>query len=232
MYNQAIEKLETEIKEREDLIKNIKNFDILSLSDKLETIKYCSLRYERDTIPKIIQKDFKSKILRNSEDVHIGVNNFIIKHDGFIFSIGLYSGKIVEVESEEKVRSYNDETPININETYLQDIKEIKEFLNKQSFKKYKKVLPKLYREFSSINYIMYFLRNKLIQKKANIQLKELERYVSSQEIRIKEQEESLNRNEELKLKQEKFLKDIEVDLKYFESNDYRVIFKFNHQLF
>lgn len=232
MYNKAIEKLEKEIKEKEDLIKNIKDFDNLSLSDKLQTIKHCSLRYERDIIPKIIQKDFKSEILRNSEDVHIGVNNFFIKHNGFTFSVGLYNGKIVEIESDEKVRNYNNKTSIVINETSLQDIKEIKEFLNKQSFKKYKKVLPKLYREFSFANYLTYFLGNKLIQKRANRRLKELESYVNYQQSKIKKDEENFKRNEELKLKQNKFLKDIEEDLKYFENNDYRVIFKFKHPLF
>lgn len=103
MYKKAIEKLQDEINQKQNLINNIENFDDLSLIDKFKTIKECSLRYERQEMSKILQQEFKSDRLRNATSCHIGVNHFYIQHDIFVFKIGLYSGNIIEIESEEKI---------------------------------------------------------------------------------------------------------------------------------
>ena len=50
MYNKAISRLEEEIKHRTKLLNNIKIFEELSLDEKIQTIKECTLRYERQII--------------------------------------------------------------------------------------------------------------------------------------------------------------------------------------
>jgi len=47
MYNKAISRLEEEIKHRTKLINNIKRFAELTLDEKIQTLKECTLRYER-----------------------------------------------------------------------------------------------------------------------------------------------------------------------------------------
>lgn len=47
MYNKAILRLKEEIEHRTKLLNNIKRFTELTLDEKIQTIKECTLRYQR-----------------------------------------------------------------------------------------------------------------------------------------------------------------------------------------
>lgn len=232
MYKKAIEKLEQEIMEKENLINNIKNFDNLSLSDKIKTIKNCSLRYERQEMPKILQKDFKSDILRNATSCHIGVNHFYIQHDIFVFKVGLYNGNIIEIESEDKLIDENNLKDIVITTEDRNLWESLNSFINYPTFKEYKKLIPKLKKKVSLINCLEYFLNNKGLIQRLTKKRDDINDYILYREDYNMNNEEKLKNNKALKERCEKYLSYIEEDLNYFKENNYNISCKFNRQLF
>lgn len=47
MYNKATLRLKEEVEHRTKLLNNIKRFTELTLNEKIQTIRQCTLRYER-----------------------------------------------------------------------------------------------------------------------------------------------------------------------------------------
>lgn len=226
MYKKAIEKLQDEINQKQNLINNIENFDDLSLIDKFKTIKECSLRYERQEMSKILQQEFKSDILRNATSCHIGVNHFYIQHDIFVFKIGLYSGNIIEIESEEKI----------IDERKLQDsivtreerllFENLNSFINNPTLKGYKELSPNIKKR----SYIEYFFKNKKLIRRLTEKRNKLQEYIEYKERKLFENEEKIEQNNDLREKCNQYLKDIEQDLNYFKEHNYNINLKiFNY---
>lgn len=233
MYNKAILRLEEEIAHRTKLLSNIKRFKELTLDEKIQTIKECTLRYERDTMPQILQKDFKSKLLREQATAEIGVNNLTLTFESYTVNIGLYNGKIVEIENSNKIfNPYNHSDYECKNEIieYAEIINKSKNklialenFQNKPSFNNYKSITTNT----SPLRIIYYVLykNNILNQSKSEIsQVKDGIRYFKGE---IKKCEELPIKTEKIKTENDEFLKLIEDDIKYFEENGYSIYYKF-----
>ena len=233
MYNKAISQLEKEVKERKELIDNIKNFESIGLSEKIQAIKNSTLRCERDTMPEIIQKEFKSDLLKNGE-AHIGVNYFYIKVENYTFFVGLFGGKTIEIENEKKISRTKD---VEVNEDKLYDkiyydskeaVSIMDEFLLNPSFSNYKKALARMYKKTSSIYSLNYFINRKLAKELVQNRKDDFESFIRQREQQVKENKANIEKDNMLKQENEQFLLDIKSDLDYFEENGYRVILRFN----
>lgn len=222
MYNKAIKELEEEIKEREGLINKIKDFKNLDLSDKLQTLKKCTLRYEREVMPSIVQEDFKTDILRNGK-ANIGVNYFYIKNDTYTFYIGLFNRNIIEIENENRISNVSKyEYPKSYYDS-KESILILDRFLENTTFKNYKEALSKIYKNTSRLYSLNYFINKKLAIKLVEERKRDLSAYISVQEKKFEEIKESLRKNEELKEKNENFLLSIKADLDYFKEKGYAI---------
>ena len=229
MYNKAMSRLKEEIEHRTKLLNNIKIFVELSLDEKIQTIKECTLRYERDTMPQILQKQFKSELLREHAKAEIGVNNFILTFENYTVNIGLYNGKIVEVESNVK---YKDQ--YSLHEDYNSALSKTKEyvdnsktrldtyetFIKNPSYNNYKEVNK-------SSNWLKYLIRRNSILKYYKEKLREVKSGYNYFSKQLNELLEYPIKLEKIKAENEEFLKLIEEDIKYFEDNGYNIYYKF-----
>lgn len=229
MYNKAMLRLKEEIEHRTKLLNNIKRFETLSLDEKIQTIKECTLRYERDTMPQILQKQFRSELLREHAKAEIGTNNFILTFENYTVSVGLYNGKIVEIETSVK---YKDK--YSLHEDYNSALSKAKEyvdnsktrldtyetFIKNPNYNNYKEVNK-------SPNWLKYLIRRNSILKYYKEKLREVKfgyNYFSKQLNELLEYPIKL---EKIKAENEEFLKLIEKDIKYFEENGYSIYYKF-----
>lgn len=226
MYEDVIEKINKEIEEKQSLIEKIKEFNQLSLSDKIQTVKKCDLRYDREVMSKIIHSEFKSDLLRCGE-ASIGVNYFTIKNEGFTFNVGLFNGKIIEIITDKKESIINIDL-INIYNLKIDECKKAIDnliaFKNKPTFSKYKKLSKRICSNKNLFKYILLIIQFKrLIAEYTD----ELDKHLTDLTIELKFHKAELSYNNELKEKKEKYLKDIKIDLDYFTKNDYLISIKF-----
>ena len=82
MCEEAIESIKEEIREKENLIKQLENFSNLDLNEKIQTMKKCNLRYKREEMAKLLQNEFKSEFLRGGYS-KVGVNHFNIYNSNY-----------------------------------------------------------------------------------------------------------------------------------------------------
>lgn len=229
MYNKAMLRLKEEIEHRTKLLNNIKRFTELSLDEKIQTIKECTLRYERDTMPQILQKQFKSESLREHAKAELGVNNLTLTFENYTVHIGLYNGKIVEIESSVKYKDkytskedYNEELMRKrelMNEC-SEHINKYTKFIEKPSYKNYKEINKKITHLkylFSRKSILKYYAKEDLNQIKGSYN------YFSEQLNELLEYPVKL---EKIKAENDEFLKLIEEDIKYFEDNGYNIYYK------
>ena len=232
MYNKAISRLEEEIAHRTKLINNIKRFTELTLDEKIQTIKECTLRYERDTMPQILQKDFKSKLLREHAEVKIGVNDLTLTFENYTVDIGLYNGKIVKIENCVK---YKDQ--YSSHEDYDEELMRKKEivdeckecinkyitFIEKPNYKNYKEINKKITHPkylFSRKSILKYYAKEDLNQIKSTYN------YFTNQLNELLEYPVKL---EKIKAENDEFLELIKEDIKCFEDNGYSIYYKFKN---
>ena len=175
MYEEAIESIREEIREKENLIKQIENFSNLDLSEKIQTTKKCELRYDRVVIAKIIQSDFKSDFLKNGY-ARIGVNYFSIYNNNHTFSVGLFNGKIIEIDNKDKLLK---NISLKQKEYYISKIKDIENnitklinYKNKKSYKNFLEIVPLLHIENKSKLNLLY--KYFFLNKKINFKIKSL----------------------------------------------------------
>lgn len=227
MYQRVISKIQEEINQKQNLINNIENFDCLDLIGKLNILKESSLKSEKQELAKLIQQDFKSDILRNSNSCHVGINRLYIQHDIFVFKVYLDNSNIIEIETEQKIideRKLKDKIVTREERLFFDDLNS---FINKPTFKGYKKLSPK-FKENCSMKNSNYYLHNKKTIKILEETLTNMRDYIQYQEKQHMINEQIIINNNELKAVCDNYLLQIEEDLNYFKEKNYKLILKFN----
>lgn len=221
-----LEKIENEIKEKQLLIENIKNFDNLSLVDKIDILKQTELDTQNKMIP-IVLKDFKSEILRNSKEVYIDSNYFVIKLKNFNFNISLYSEKSIRIKTTEKLLP--EETVSSISKETKDLMKIVEEFINNPSFSNYKKILNAQHKKISFRNYLYYYSYKGKdnLKKDYESSYRMVKHYIKEEQEQHKKQEEIKEKNKELKKEIEIFKESIKEDIDYFKLNGYNIHLNF-----
>ena len=226
----SIERLEKEIQEKKEIIELIKKFDELSLADKLFAIKSSWLRVERQELPLIIQKELKSRVLRDGQ-AYFKPNEFQIKVDGYSFEISFGFGKILRVESERKVREMEYDRKKKFNEDderLFNQIKLLIKFSEKQSFKNYTEYLITQNGQIDYRAYINYFLFKRKTVQYLNKRLSKLRHSILLNKLRFSENYMKIVENDKLKLEQQEFMALIQEDLDYFKSEGYHISLNFS----
>lgn len=226
MYNDAKSRLQKEIKERQETIKEIDNFDNLDLHDKFETIKKCFLRYERDTMPDILKNEFKSSRLKGG-DAYIDTNYFIIydKNEDFTFSVSLSSYNHIEIENENELShlEYRLKESIRTLEITEDSASRIKRYLENPSIDYYKEInYNKSKLEVAC--YIEHFIFRKKSISKAKDIFRNIDNNLSRYKAEIDNIQREINKEKETN---EIYLKDINKDIRYFEDKGYEIKIKF-----
>lgn len=228
---ESIEKLEREIQEKQEIIELIKRFNELSFSDKLFAIKTSWLRTERQELPQIMQKEFKSKVLKDGQ-AYFRPNEFQIKVDGYSFEIGFGFGKYLKIEADNKVRTMQYDRKKMFDESdekLFNQIKLLTRFSEKPSLKNYKEYWlyqsETMHRRVYLLNYFLF--KRKTVQN-LNERLSTLRHSVLLQKLRFSENYMKVVENDELKLKHQEFLTIIKDDLDYFKSEGYHIHLNFS----
>lgn len=226
MYEKAIGNLKLEIEKANNLIKNIENFDLLELSDKIEVLKNSSLRYERKEMPKIIQECFKSQTLRDGI-ASLDVNDFRIKCNNYIVNIALYNTRLIEVENSQKISNMELRTPIEINEDSIVHSQMLEDFLENPTYSKCKDVIKEIRLEPSFYYKINYFLNKKLVMNEIKREKCCIKSYLNYQENHNRDYYGDIEKNKVLEANNNEFLELIKEDLDYFKDKGYKIRFKF-----
>ena len=229
MYEKAINSLKKEIEEKEKLIKQLEDFEKLDLSDKIQTIKKTEIRYNRQKLAPIIKNEFKSKLLRNGT-AKIGVNHFTISNDNYIFSIGLFNGKIIKIENKNKVINNFSPKEIEYYTTRIEDIdkniKSLYEYKENSSYENFIKIYKILNLDYCSrIKFLQLYC---FLNKKVEFKIKTLKDLKSLYEDYIKKYNEIENNNKDLIAENEKYKELINEDLNYFIDKGYQINYYFN----
>ena len=155
MYNDAIERLRKEINEREEVISLISRFNELTLDKKLFAVKNSFLRYERDEMPDILQKDFKSDVLRQGE-AFIDINELCIEVDNYSFEVALYDVKKVFIKTDNKIKDMTFRTYHEIDESIYDKISKLENFIDNPNFSTFREVISYLYKNQKLLNKISF----------------------------------------------------------------------------
>ena len=228
---ESIERLELEIQEKQDIIELIKKFDDLSLADKLYAVKSSWLRVERQELPQIIQKEFKSKVLRDGQ-AYFRPNEFQIKVDGYSFEISFGFGKYLKIEADNKVRKMEYDRKKDFDEhdeKLFNQIKLLIQFSEKPSLKNYMEYWLYQSESIYSRAYLLnYFLFKRKTVQNLNERLSKLRHSVMLNKLRFSENHMKIVANDKLKLEHQKFLELIQEDLDYFKSEGYTISLDFS----
>lgn len=228
MYEDVINSIQREIAEKENLIIQIKNFSNLDLNEKIQTMKKCNLRYKRGEMAKLLQNDFKSDFLKNGY-ARMGVNYFSIYNDNHTFSVGLFNGKIIEIENKEKLLK---NISLNQKEFYDLKLKEIDEnknklvnYKNKKNYKNFIEIAPLL--EINNKSRLYFLYKYFFLNRKINLKIKGLNGIKLLYEDNIHKYNKTEDINKEITLKNEEYKKLIEDDLNYFKDKGYYIKYSF-----
>lgn len=229
MYEKAINSIKKEIEEKEKLIKQLENFEKLDLSDKIQTMKKTEIRYNREELAPIIKNDFKSELLRNGT-AKIGVNYFTITNDNYIFSVGLFNGKIIKIENKNKLitnfsRKERERYTTRIEEID-KNIKSLYGYKENSSYENFIKIYKILNLDYCSrIKFLQLYC---FLNKKVEFKIKTLKDLKSLYEDYIKKYNDIENNNKNLIAENEKYKELINEDLNYFIDKGYHISYSFN----
>ena len=227
MYTKVINKLTEEIQIKENLIHNIKNFKTLTLDEKIQTMKNCSLKYEEEIL-QIIKNEVKSEVLKNSK-VSRGANYIYLTVNTYSFKIALNHNKEIVIENADEMQMYY--TIENIPEfknKEFERLASLKQYNNKHSYKNFKNAIS-YYNSSVYKNYgrIKFFIFKSFINRSLNEKLSMLTRDIQVKNGDKKRHTDQMLRNVKLEQKNSKFLESIKDDLKYFYDNNYTINYKF-----
>lgn len=230
MYNKAINKLTEEIQTKEKLIHNIQNFKTLTLDEKIQTIKNCSLKYEEDIL-QIIKSEMKSEVLKNSK-VSRGANYIYLTVDTYSFKIALNYNKEIVIENANEMQMYY--TMKNIPEfknKEFQRLASLEQYNTKSSYKNFKNAISyynnSTYKDYGRLKFLIFksFINRDLTQR-----IIHLSNAIKVKDGDIKRHKAKILKNVELEQQNSKFLESIKDDLKYFYDNNYTINYKFTNK--
>ena len=226
MYNDAKKRLQKEIKEREETIKEIDNFDNLDLHDKFETIKKCFLRHERDTMPDVLKGGFQSNRLKDG-DAYIDTNYFIIydENEDFTFSVSLSTYNHIEIENENELShlEYKFKEAVRTLEITDDSVSRIRRYLEKPSLDYYKEINYNKYKSEITCTVEHFVFRKKSVSKAKDISRK-IDNDISRYKADVENIQREINKQKEAN---SIYLKDINKDIEYFKSKGYEIKIKF-----
>lgn len=227
MYLKAINKLKTEIEDRENIISKIEDFDNLDLVNKFEVLRNSSLKVERDYMPVVLQGCFKSDVLRCGT-AEIGVNHFHITCGDYRFLVPTYSSHIITVENVANTLSnsmFPSSRPV-VSKRLVDCRAALEDFIKNPTFRLYK-TLSK-YRVVGG-TVVAYIFAKKTVMSSIVDMLEDIKSEIARSEHNIVEYDLKLASDKQIESNNAMFIESISEDLNYFKSRGCTIDCKFQY---